>query len=134
MVRVVSPRLDDGDDRARIDEPRQVVDVSVRVVALDSAAEPDDVAQHQGNRRRRALDVRAIESRVTRLDLAEQALLGREQRALAVDVDRTALHHDRGVIAPPAPRGASIAAAPATARISGAGGCRDGNCRTWPSR
>ena len=35
-------RLDHGDDRARPDEARQIVDVAVRVVADDAVAEPEN--------------------------------------------------------------------------------------------
>ena len=79
-------RLDDGDDRPGIDEPRQVVDVSVGVVAVDAPAEPDDVA-HAEKVGEDPLQGRPVELRVARLDRAEQALLGRQQRAPAVDVE-----------------------------------------------
>ena len=66
---------------ARGDEARQVVDVAVRVVAGDAAAEPDHlrIAQVVGEH---ALDAVAAEPGVARLDVGEQALLGGEQRAL----------------------------------------------------
>ena len=47
VVRVVGTRLDDGDDGSRPDEPRQVVDVAMGVVALDAPAEPDDMADSE---------------------------------------------------------------------------------------
>ena len=61
-----------------IDEPRQVVDVAVGVVAVDAPAQPDDVADAQviGED---PFDVRAVEAGVAGLDLAEQAFLGRQQ-------------------------------------------------------
>ena len=43
VIGVGSARLDDGDDGPGVDEPRQVVDVAVGVVADDPAAEPDNV-------------------------------------------------------------------------------------------
>ena len=43
VVRVALGRLDADDDRPLVDEAREVVDVSVGVVALDAVAEPDDV-------------------------------------------------------------------------------------------
>ena len=44
MVRVGAIRLDDGHDGVGRDEPREVVDVAVGVVALDALAEPEDLA------------------------------------------------------------------------------------------
>ena len=99
MVRVVGARLDDCHDRLWIDKPRQVVDVAVRVVAVDPAAQPDDVADSQvvGED---LFEGRAVEAGVASLDLAEQAFLGRQQRTPAVDVDRTPLHHDPNSLPP----------------------------------
>ena len=76
MVRVIGAWLDDRDDGSRIDKPRQVVDVAVRVVAVDPPPEPDDVADSEvvGED---LLDGRAVEAGVAGLDLAEQAFLGR---------------------------------------------------------
>ena len=73
--------------------------MAVRVVAVDSPAQPDDVADAQviGED---LLDGRAVEAGVARLDFAEQAFLGRQQRAPAVDVDRTPFHHDPDALAP----------------------------------
>ena len=104
MVRVVGAGLDDGDDRPGIDEPRQVVDVAVGVVAVDPPAQPDDVADAQvvGEDLFEGL---AVEARVAGLDLAEQAFLGRQQRAPAVDVDRAPLHHDAAGSPPCSTRG-----------------------------
>ena len=93
MVGIVGARLDDGDDRPGIDEPRQVVDVAVGVVAVDAPAEPDDVA-HAEKVGEDPLQGRPVEPRVARLDRAEQALLGRQQRAPAVDVEGPPFHHD----------------------------------------
>ena len=80
---------------SRPDEPREVVDVAVRVVAGDAPAEPDDVADAEivGED---LLEPGAVEPGVAGLDLAEQAFLGREQGAAAVDVDRAPFHHDAG--------------------------------------
>ena len=47
VVRVVRVGLDDRDDRLGVDEPGEVVDVAVGVVAGDPPAEPDDVADAQ---------------------------------------------------------------------------------------
>ena len=132
MVRVVGARLDDRDDGLGIDEPRQVVDVAVGVVAVDPAAQPDDVADAQvvGED---LFDGRAVEAGVASLDLAEQAFLGRQQRAAAVDVDRAPLHHDPDR-APPLldPRHPARQSQPPLEACE-AGGRRGGSCRTWPS-
>ncbi len=67
--------------------------MAVGVVACDATSQPDHVAGPQviGED---ALDVRAAEPGVAGLNLAEQALLGRQDRAAAIHVDRAALHHD----------------------------------------
>ena len=133
VVRVVGARLDDRDHGSRPDEPRQVVDMAVGVVALDSPSQPDDVTDSEivGED---LLESRAIEAGVASLDLAEQTFLGRKQRAPAVDIDRAPFHHDRVVGLPCLRRAASIAAARASARSCEGGGCRGGGCRIWPSR
>ena len=79
MVRIAPVRLHDRHDGARRDEAREVVDVTVRVVALDAVAEPDDLG-HAERVAQHALDVRAAQRRVA--VRVQQALLGREQRAL----------------------------------------------------
>ena len=92
-VFVAAVALDRRRDHARRDEARDIVDVAVRVVAGDAAPEPDDapraeeVAQH-------ALVAVAPQARVALLYIGKQALLGREQRSAAVDVDRAALEDD----------------------------------------
>ena len=84
----------DGDDHgARVDEAGEVVDVAVRVVAGDARAEPEHLADAEvvGEAPARA---RRGEVRGCAPGRAEQALLGGEQRAAAVDVDGAALEHD----------------------------------------
>src|SRR6185503_855874 len=91
MIRVGAVRLDDGHDRARRDEPREVVDVAVRVVARDALPEPEDLADAE-TVAQQALDVDARQLGVP--IRVQEALLRRQQRALAVDLDRAALEHD----------------------------------------
>ncbi len=69
VVGVVVAGLDDRDDGSRIDEPRQVVDVAVGVVAVDPSAEPDDVvdAEVVGED---LFQGRAVQAGVARLDFS----------------------------------------------------------------
>ena len=99
VVGVVTARLDHGHDGLRIDEPGEVVHVAVRVVAGDALAQPDDVADAQiiGEH---LLQPRAVEARVAALDLAQQALLGGQQAAPAVDVDGASFHDDAAELVP----------------------------------
>ena len=93
IIFVLLIRLDHRDDRVGRDEAGDVVDVAVRVVAGDALAEPDDrldseiVGKH-------LLVGSAIHGRIALLRGREQAFLGREQSAAAVDVDRAAFEHD----------------------------------------
>ena len=73
VVWVVGARLDDGDHGFGIDKPRQVVDVAVRVVAVDPATQPDDVADTEvfGED---LLDRRTVEAGVASLDFARASI------------------------------------------------------------
>ena len=77
-------------------EAGEVVDVPVRLVVVDAAAQPyhhvnpEMVAQQ-------LLDLAAPETGVA--VLVQQAFLGGEQRALPVHVDRAALEHERRAVA-----------------------------------
>ena len=88
VLRVVRP---DAGDLARADEAGHVVDVAVGLVGVDAVAQPEDllaaeiVAEHM-------LDRAAVHGGVA--PLGQQAHLGREHRALAVDMDRPALEHE----------------------------------------
>ena len=75
------------------DEPRDVVDVAVRVVADAAFAQPDRArdAEPFGED---PLVVLACQSRVANLHVAEQPLLGDEHQAVAVDLDAAALEDD----------------------------------------
>ena len=64
---------------------------------VDAAAEPDAPSRRRGSRAAPARSARGVSSGL-RLRV-EQALFGRQHRALAVDVDRAALEHDRRPVA-----------------------------------
>ena len=83
---------------SRIDEPGQVVDVAVRVVAGDAPAQPDHVADAEvvGED---PFDARPVEPRVACLNVAQQAFLGGQQGAPAIDVDRAPFHDDAAELA-----------------------------------
>ena len=80
-------------DHARRGEPRDVVDVSVRVVADAAFAEPDRLANPE-RIAKDALVAVARETGIPLLNRREQALLGHEQRAFAVGLDRAAFEDD----------------------------------------
>ena len=87
VVWIFDARFDDRDNSSRPDEPCQVVDVAMRVVAFDSPSEPNDMADTEivGED---SLDRCTIEVGVAGLDLAEQAFFGRKQSPPSIDVDR----------------------------------------------
>jgi len=89
VVGVSGVGLNGGDDGFRGDEAGDVVDVAVGVVAGDAAVEPEDLvnAEVVGEN---LLKLLTGESGVALLDLAEEALFGGEQDALAVGVDGAA--------------------------------------------
>ena len=89
--------LDPGqEDDAGAGEAGEVVDVAVGLVLEDAVAEPDHLLGAEVVVERR-LDRGAVELRVA--VRVQQALLGGQHRALAVDVDRAALEHERGAVA-----------------------------------
>ena len=87
VLRIVRP---DARDLARADEAGHVVDVAVGLVGVDAVAQPEDffaaeiVTEHM-------LDRAAVHGGVA--PLGQQAHLGREHGAFAVDMDRPALEH-----------------------------------------
>ena len=97
MIHVSRIIFDHGDDRIGSDEAGEVVDVAVRVVAEDAAAEPDRVrrAEVVGEN---FFVVFARHAGVALLHLAEQAFFGGEDGAASVDVDGAAFEHDAGVV------------------------------------
>ncbi len=78
--------------RRLVDEARQIVDVPVGVVPGDAAAEPEHLARAEVGRQD-PLELLARQPRVARLDVVQQALLRRQQRPRAVDVDGPPLQH-----------------------------------------
>ena len=93
VIRIFRIVLDHGDDGVRRDEPREVIDVAVSIVAEDAAAQPDHV------RRTEIISedffvVFARHAGIALLHFAEQTLFGGEERALSVDVDRAAFEDD----------------------------------------
>ena len=88
MVLILRP---DARDLAGRDEARDIVNVPVRLIGVDAVLDPQHlltakiVAKHLLDLFFRLVGV---------APLGEQAHLGRQHRALAVDVDRTALEHE----------------------------------------
>ena len=93
MIQIFAVRLDHGDDRVLGDETRQVVYVSMGVVAEDAASQPDGVRRTQiiGES---FFVVNAAHVRIALLHFAEQAFLRGQNRSRAVDVDGSAFEHD----------------------------------------
>ena len=89
-------RFDGEDDRVGADEPRDVVDVPVRVVADAAFPEPDRPLTPSISRK--TLRSRRGSARVADLDVAEQPLLGYEEQARAVHVDAAAFEHDAAAV------------------------------------
>ena len=75
VVWIVSSRFDDGDDSVRPHESRDVIDVAMRVVAVDTASEPDNVVDTE-EVCENLLDPIAIKRWVAGLGFAEQAFFG----------------------------------------------------------
>src|ERR1700677_2880399 len=90
--------FDHGDYGIRSDETGDVIDVSMSVVTGDAAIEPDDrlrtkiIREHQ-------LISRAIHRRVALLNRGEQAFLSGENRAAAIDIDRSTFEYDAVLLA-----------------------------------
>ena len=95
VVLVRGVRLGRGGHGGRADEPRNVVDVAVGVVAGDAAPQPDDGADAEPGLEG-PLDVLPVHARVSRLHhRVEQALLGRQRGPGPVDVQAPALQDHR---------------------------------------
>ena len=93
LVVVILPIwLNHGDDRVRVHEPRDVVDVAVRVVAGDAAVQPEHLIDAEivveG-----LLQLLAADAGIALLHRAQQAFFRGEQQACAVDVDTAAFEH-----------------------------------------
>ena len=94
VVLVGAVGLARDDDGGGADEAREVVDVTVRVVAGDAAVEPQRL-RHAELLREHALEIALGHARVADLHgLGEEALTRREHRALSVEIDAAALEHD----------------------------------------
>jgi len=91
VVRVVGVVGPGQQHFARADEAAEVVDVAVGFVVEQAVGQPDDAVDRQVLAQDR-LDLLAGQLRVA--VAVEQALLGGDQRAFAVDVDRAALEHE----------------------------------------
>ena len=89
--------IDHGDYCIRCGKAGNVVDMTMSVVAGDSAIEPDHGLRAQiiG---KHLLIGRAIHGRVALLDAGEQAFLSCEQCAAAVDVDRSAFERHAALV------------------------------------
>ncbi len=86
--------VDDGHHGFLIHEARQIVDVTVRVVARDALLQPDGPANPEiiGEV---SLQIRASEAGITHLHgFAQQAFFGGQQETGAVDIDAAAFEHD----------------------------------------
>ncbi len=81
VIRIVCVGLDGGDDGCRADEAGDVVDVAVGVVSGDAAVEPEHLIDAEVVVKG-LFQLLAADAGVALLDLAEQTLLGGEQRAL----------------------------------------------------
>src|SRR4029077_14304649 len=81
---------------ARAYETREIVDVPVGLIVEHSLAEPDDVA-HAQIVAQLPLHVAALQVRIA--IGVEQAFLGDQRRAPAVDVDGAAFVHQRSAVA-----------------------------------
>lgn len=75
--------------RARADEARHVVDVSVCIVAGDAVAQPQNLA-HNEIVGEHSFVLRLDEAGVALLHFTEQAFLGDQQQSLTVNVETTA--------------------------------------------
>src|SRR4030095_13829343 len=88
-------------DRVRRDEPGDVVDVAVRVVANASLAEPDRAVDTQPLLEY-LLVVVARHARVPHLYVAQQPLFGHEEQTIAVYIDAAPFEDDALAIVLPA--------------------------------
>src|SRR5262249_1329560 len=93
VVFILGIVFDYGDNGSWTDKPSQVVDVTVRVVASDATAEPEDFARPQilG---KDLFVILASATRIPLLHLPEQALFGRQEASQAVNVDSAALANE----------------------------------------
>jgi hypothetical protein len=81
--------FDDRDNRGRVDEAGEIVDVAVGIVAGDTVAEPENVGGTEIIAQD-IFDFGAGHPGIARLDRAEEALFGGEQGAAAIHVNAAA--------------------------------------------
>ena len=99
MVLIRGIRFVGQNDGVRSDEPRQVVHVTVRVIADDALAQPDR-SLHPEVVTEDLLVLRSAHSGVSHLRIRKEPLLGNQQQVRTVALDPTALQHQRGSIRP----------------------------------
>ena len=97
MVAVLARVRDQRQHDAGTGEASDIVHVAAGLVVLQALTQPDDLA-HAEVMRQPFLDLLAVEVGIAAG--AQQALLGGQQRALAVDVDGAALEHHGRLVAP----------------------------------
>ena len=117
---------DGGQHDAGPHEAGDVVDVAVGLVGVDALGQPDDLLDVQVVAQV-LLDLLARQVRVAAG--AEQALLGGDDGALAVHVERAALHDDAAPCSGRRPRAGRPSAAPAGPSPRGSRGRRRGRPR-----
>ena len=106
MVRVGSVFLNDRNNGARADKPSQIVHVPVRVVAVDTATEPEHLA-HAKSVVQDFLHISPGQIGIACLYRTEQTLLSCEQQPEAVDIDAAAFQNDFLAAAAGMPGGAT---------------------------
>ncbi len=92
MVLVLRIRLRNSDDRQRTNKTRDVVDVAMGIVSRDAAVHPQHLVDAEIIMKN-PLQIFAAEAWITLLHLAQQAFLGSDKCAVAVDIDTAAFQH-----------------------------------------
>ena len=92
VIRVRRIGFAGGQHGARADEAGNVIDVAVGVVADNAALQPQNLF-HSQHPAQRGFNLLARHSRIALLHRAEQALLGGQQQAASVHVNRSAFEH-----------------------------------------
>ena len=133
VIGVLSVRLDRGDDRRRPDKARNVVHVPVGVVAGNSPPQPDHLLDAEviveG-----AFKFFAAHTGIALLHFAQQTFFRRQQNALAVGIDRSALKDEPALLAGNVDGSAAIEAIRAIQLRDREPGRQDASPDTWPTR